>query len=296
MDQEIKEGPRLRAAQGLRAAEARSPRAGGDPEAPAVDPRDRDQVRQRRPHQGADPGRADDPLPDGRHSDQLPRPGGRAEGRRRPARSSTGSTRSASAPASRCTARTGSARIRCSTSWCSAAPPANTSSTSASTAQAHKPLPKDAGDAALARLAPHRRQLGRRGHGGGRGGPAQIDADPLRRVPHPGAAVRGRDQGDGDRGAGAARRDQGQEPLFNTARVEALELDNLVETAKATIVSAEARRESRGAQARSDYPERDDANWLKHTLWYRDGNRLDFKSVNMKPLSVDAFPPKARTY
>ena len=83
---------------------------------------------------------------------------------------------------------------------------------------------------------------------------------------------------------------------FNTARVEALELDNLIETAKATIVSAEARRESRGAQARSDYPARDDAAWLKHTLWYRDGNRLDYKPVNLKPLSVDAFPPKTRTY
>jgi succinate dehydrogenase / fumarate reductase flavoprotein subunit len=83
---------------------------------------------------------------------------------------------------------------------------------------------------------------------------------------------------------------------FNTARVEALELDNLIEVAKATIVSAEARRESRGAQARSDYPDRDDANWLKHTLWHRDGNRLDYKAVNMKPLSVEAFPPKARTY
>jgi succinate dehydrogenase / fumarate reductase flavoprotein subunit len=83
---------------------------------------------------------------------------------------------------------------------------------------------------------------------------------------------------------------------FNTARVEALELANLIEVAKATVVSAEARRESRGAQARSDYPNRDDVNWLKHTLWYRDGNRLDFKPVNLKPLSVDAFPPKARTY
>jgi succinate dehydrogenase / fumarate reductase flavoprotein subunit len=83
---------------------------------------------------------------------------------------------------------------------------------------------------------------------------------------------------------------------FNTARVEALELDNLIEVAKATIVSAEARRESRGAQARSDFPSRDDANWLKHTLWYREGNRLDYKPVNLKPLSVDAFPPKARTY
>ena len=84
--------------------------------------------------------------------------------------------------------------------------------------------------------------------------------------------------------------------VFNTARVEALELDNLIETAKATVVSAEARRESRGAQARSDYPNRDDVNWMKHTLWYRDGNRLDYKPVNMKPSSVDAFPPKARTY
>jgi succinate dehydrogenase / fumarate reductase flavoprotein subunit len=83
---------------------------------------------------------------------------------------------------------------------------------------------------------------------------------------------------------------------FNTARVEALEVDNLIETAKASIVSAEARRESRGAQARSDYPDRDDAHWLKHTLWYRDGNRLEYKPVNMKPLSVDAFPPKTRTY
>jgi succinate dehydrogenase / fumarate reductase flavoprotein subunit len=83
---------------------------------------------------------------------------------------------------------------------------------------------------------------------------------------------------------------------FNTARVEALELDNLIEVAKASIVSALARQESRGAQARSDFPKRDDVNWLKHTLWYRDGNRLDYKPVNLKPLSVDAFPPKTRTY
>ena len=73
-------------------------------------------------------------------------------------------------------------------------------------------------------------------------------------------------------------------------------LDNLIETAKATVVSAEARRESRGAQARSDYPDRDDVNFLKHTLWYRDGSRLQYKSVNMKPVSVEAFPPKTRTY
>ena len=83
---------------------------------------------------------------------------------------------------------------------------------------------------------------------------------------------------------------------FNTARVEALELDNLVETALATVVSAEARQESRGAQARSDFPDRDDARWLKHTLWYSEGNRLDYKPVNLAPLTVESFPPKARIY
>ena len=82
--------------------------------------------------------------------------------------------------------------------------------------------------------------------------------------------------------------------MFNTARVEALELDNLIETAKATIVSAEARRESRGAQARSDYPERDDVNWLKHTLWYRDGNRLEYKPVNLKPLYASDYVSRQR--
>ena len=84
--------------------------------------------------------------------------------------------------------------------------------------------------------------------------------------------------------------------MFNTARVEALELDNLVEAAMATVVSAEARKESRGAQSRADFPGRDDRNWMKHTLWYREGNRLDYKPVHLKPMTVETFEPKVRTY
>jgi succinate dehydrogenase / fumarate reductase, flavoprotein subunit len=84
--------------------------------------------------------------------------------------------------------------------------------------------------------------------------------------------------------------------VFNTARVEALELDNLVETANATIVSAAARTESRGAHAHRDFPERDDAQWMKHSLWYSEGNRLDYKPVNLKPLTVESFAPKKRTF
>ena len=88
------------------------------------------------------------------------------------------------------------------------------------------------------------------------------------------------------------------EPLAGrlVARVEALEIDNLVEAALATIVSAEARKESRGAQARSDFPGRDDKNWMKHTLWYKEGNRLEYKPVHLKPLSVETMEPKVRTY
>jgi succinate dehydrogenase / fumarate reductase flavoprotein subunit len=84
--------------------------------------------------------------------------------------------------------------------------------------------------------------------------------------------------------------------VFNTARIEALELDNLMEVARATLVSAEARKESRGAHDRSDFPQRDDVDWMRHTLWYRDGDRLAYRPVKMQPLTVAPFEPKPRVY
>ncbi|MGW8247001.1 MAG: succinate dehydrogenase flavoprotein subunit [Acidiferrobacterales bacterium] len=89
---------------------------------------------------------------------------------------------------------------------------------------------------------------------------------------------------------------QDKSKIFNTARIEAFELENLMEVALATIVSAAARHESRGAHSRVDFPDRDDLNWLKHTLFLRDGRELDYKPVRMKPLTVESFPPKERVY
>jgi succinate dehydrogenase / fumarate reductase flavoprotein subunit len=96
---------------------------------------------------------------------------------------------------------------------------------------------------------------------------------------------------------------QDKSRTFNTARVEALELDNLLETAVASLVSAEARKESRGSHDRADFHDRpgypngrDDKAWMKHTLWYKEGSRLAYKPVHGKPLSVEPFEPKARVY
>lgn len=84
--------------------------------------------------------------------------------------------------------------------------------------------------------------------------------------------------------------------IFNTARIEALELENLMDMAVATVVSAAARTESRGAHSRMDYPDRDDKNWLKHTLFSKQGRHLDYKPVRLKPMSVETFKPKERVY
>jgi len=162
--------------------------------------------------------------------------------------------------------------------------------------EAHKPLPKDAAERSQARLA--RLDAARSGER-----VAEVSNE-LRRTMQahcgvfrfPELLVEGVEK----MKAIAARAErtfiEDRSKVFNTARIEALELDNLVETAMSTIVSAEARKESRGAQARSDFTERDDAHWLKHTLWYKEGNRLDYKPVQLKPLSVESFEPKVRTY
>ncbi|KHF25495.1 succinate dehydrogenase flavoprotein subunit [Solemya velum gill symbiont] len=84
--------------------------------------------------------------------------------------------------------------------------------------------------------------------------------------------------------------------IFNTARIEALELENLMQLSLATIVSAQAREESRGAHSRVDFPTRDDDKWMKHSLFFMEGERLDYKPVRSKPLTVESFPPKERTY
>ncbi len=160
----------------------------------------------------------------------------------------------------------------------------------------HRNLPKEAGEATRARLA--------RLDAANSGERVADVLNDLRRATqaHCGVFRFPDDLADGVRKmneiAGRAQRIfiHDKSKVFNTARVEALELENLVETAMATAVSAEARKESRGAHARSDFPERDDKNWMKHTLWIKEGNRLDYKPVHLRPLSVETMEPKVRTY
>ncbi|MDP7401981.1 MAG: FAD-binding protein, partial [Gammaproteobacteria bacterium] len=83
---------------------------------------------------------------------------------------------------------------------------------------------------------------------------------------------------------------------FNTARIEALELQNLFEVAEATAIAAEGRTESRGAHARDDFRERDDENWLCHSMYFPKDKRIGKRGVNFTPRTVETFQPKVRTY
>jgi succinate dehydrogenase / fumarate reductase flavoprotein subunit len=173
----------------------------------------------------------------------------------------------------------------------------------ASRSKAHKPLPADVADRTMDRLA--------RLDSASSGEYAQDVANDLRAAMQLHAGVF-RTQKSMDEGVVkiAAMRERvnainlkDKSRVFNTARIEALEVDNLIEAAQATIVSAAARHESRGAHTVNDYsdsPEhpngRNDADWHKHTLWHKEGNRLSYKPVQMKPLTVDSVPLKVRTF
>ncbi|MFL6694511.1 MAG: FAD-binding protein, partial [Ramlibacter sp.] len=176
----------------------------------------------------------------------------------------------------------------------------------ASATKSHKDLPRDAADRTLERLA--------RLDAASNGEYAQDVANDIRASMQQHAGVF-RTQASMDEGvrkiAAIRERVQGialkdKSMVFNTARIEALEVENLIECAQATIVSAAARKECRGAHTVSEYERpaddpvaplgRDDANWMKHSLWHSDGNRLAYKPVNLKPLTVDSVPPKVRTF
>ncbi|WP_333845179.1 succinate dehydrogenase flavoprotein subunit [Limnohabitans sp.] len=167
----------------------------------------------------------------------------------------------------------------------------------------HKPLPAHAADISLARLA--RLEANQTGEY------AQDVANDIRDAMQTHASVF-RTQAMMDEGVKkiAALRERvnniglkDTSKVFNTARIEALEVENLIESAEATMVSAAARHESRGAHTVNDYgdsPEhpngRNDQEWHKHTLWHKDGNKLTYKPVQMKPLTVDSIPLQTRTF
>lgn len=176
----------------------------------------------------------------------------------------------------------------------------------ASRTKSHKPLPANAAERTLERL--------NRLDGTTKGEYAQDVANDIRNAmqAHAGVFRTQASMDEGVRKIAAIRERVGgielkdKSRVFNTARIEALEVENLIEAAQATIVSAAARKECRGAHTVKDYERpaddavaplgRDDANWMKHSLWYSEGNRLAYKAVKLKPLTVDSVPPKVRTF
>ncbi|MEY5099123.1 MAG: hypothetical protein RJA36_1842 [Pseudomonadota bacterium] len=169
-----------------------------------------------------------------------------------------------------------------------------------------KALPADAADKTLARLA--------RLEGNASGEYAQTVANDMRAIMQQHAGVF-RTQASMDEGVekiNALRSRvfnitlKDKSKVFNTARIEALEVENLIEVAQATMTSAAARHECRGAHTVNDYERgaddaefplgRNDKEWMKHTLWWSASNSLSYKPVNLKPLTVESVPPKVRTF
>jgi len=171
---------------------------------------------------------------------------------------------------------------------------------------AHKPLPAGAADATIARLARLDAQPN--------GEYAQDVANDMRAImqTHAGVFRSQESMDEGVRKINALRERvnkiglKDNSKVFNTARIEALEVENLMEAAQATMTSAAARKECRGAHLVRDYEHdvnhptcplgRNDAEWMKHTLWYSEGNSLAYKPVRMKPLTAETVPPKPRTF
>ena len=170
----------------------------------------------------------------------------------------------------------------------------------------HKPLPADGADRTLARLNQLQESKS--------GTYAQDVANDIRSSMQQHAGVF-RTQASMDEGVvkvnairervgGITLKDKSK--VWNTARMEALEVDNLIEVAQATMTSAAARKECRGAHTVYDYEHpadhaefplgRNDKEWMKHTLWHSATNSLTYKPVNLKPLTVDSVPPKVRTF
>jgi succinate dehydrogenase / fumarate reductase, flavoprotein subunit len=161
---------------------------------------------------------------------------------------------------------------------------------------AHKPLPRDAADATLARVARLESMQSTESV-------AEVGADMRRTMQKhcgvfrfPDLLETGMSEIDkiAQRVPNLGIKDKSQ--VFNTARVEALELDNLMEVAMATMHAAHNRKESRGAHAREDFAERDDEHWLKHSLFYKHEQKLVYKPVRLNPLTVESFVPKKRVY
>ncbi len=170
----------------------------------------------------------------------------------------------------------------------------------------HKNLPKDAADRTLERLS----RLDSRADGEY----AQAVANDIRATmqQHAGVFRTQASMDEGVRKINALRERVGaivlkdKSKVFNTARVEALEVENLIEAAQATMTSAAARHECRGAHTVKDYERgpddaecplgRNDKEWMKHTLWHSADNSLTYKPVNLKPLTVESIPPKVRTF